>query len=347
MAQTTAEPMWGIWGNQAAVDRLRRAVRIGPSHAYVVTGPPSIGKSLIATAFASALICPNAIKAGSGCGMCSTCRRVARGIHPDVLKFDLAHQAANDEGRSRNSTLNIATIRDITRHVWLRPLEATWRVVIVDDVETMQETAQEAFLKTLEEPPSYAVILLLTTDAELLLPTVLSRCSRVSMTTASNAEVEQALEAGGAEADDARILAMASRGRVGLALNALADNDIRTGLVESVSKASAWIGAGEYARVVESIRLADRFSESRDLVFEQLLSAEVAWRELARDHAGTGESSTHPVVSSYRLSSLQDGLRALVAIDRCLKDLDANVRPRSALESMVLSWPTVLPSTAR
>src|SRR5665811_1229512 len=213
MAQTTAEPMWGIWGNQAAVDRLRRAVRIGPSHAYVVTGPPSIGKSLIATAFASALICPNAIKAGSGCGMCSTCRRVARGIHPDVLKFDLAHQAANDEGRSRNSTLNIATIRDITRHVWLRPLEASWRVVIVDDVETMQEPAQEAFLKTLEEPPPYVVILLLTTDSELLPPTILSRCVLVTMSPVPDAVVAEALVAQGTAAEDARVLAIASRGR--------------------------------------------------------------------------------------------------------------------------------------
>lgn len=239
-------------------------------------------------------------------------------------------------------SLNIATVRDVGRHVALRPMEAAWRVVIVDDVETMQETAQEAFLKTLEEPPSYVVIVLLTSDAELLLPTILSRCSVITMTPVHDAVIESALVARGAAPGVATALAVASRGKVGLALSALDDDDVRSELLDSVKRVAAWIAGDEYHRIVASFRLADRFSESREIVFNELLAAEIAWRELLRDAADVGQSSSHPVLASCQLSTLNDGYQALAAIDRCLRDLDANVRPRAALETMVLRWPAVV-----
>ncbi|CAN5861469.1 DNA polymerase III subunit delta' [soil metagenome] len=341
MNETIAAPLWGVWGNEAAVERMQRAARMGPRHAYIISGPASTGKSRLASSFASALICPHTSGAGEGCGSCSTCRRVAKGVHPDVARFDLAYQAVRDEGKSKNLSLNISTVREIGRQVSLRPSESSWRVVIVDDVETMQEPAQEAFLKTLEEPPSYVVILLLTSDADLLLPTVRSRCSMVTMTPVPDAVVANALLARGASQDEAALLAVATRGCIGVALMALEDDNRKAVLLDSLHLATSWIAADRYSRMVRAVQLADRFSDARDGVYEQLLSAEVAWRELVLRAADAGRVNSHPVTSTCRLPTMEGGYRALAAINQCLRDLDANVRPRAALEMMVLQWPDI------
>lgn len=341
MVETVEALSWNIWGNHAAVERMRRAARRGPRHAYIISGPDSTGKSRLASTFASALICPQPMNAGGGCGSCSTCGRVERGVHPDISRFDLAYQAVRDESKSKNTSLNISTVREISRLVSLRPAESSWRVVIVDDVETMQEPAQEAFLKTLEEPPPYVVILLITSDADLLLPTVRSRCSVVNMSPVADKLVVEALLANGASGGEAEIIAVASRGRVGIALTALKNHERRAQLLDMVHNATSWIAGDSYSRLVQSVQLADRFTESREVVFEHLLAVEIAWRELILRRADADRITSHPVASTHRLLTLEGGHRALVAINRCLRDLDSNVRPRGAIETMVLQWPVV------
>jgi DNA polymerase III subunit delta' len=333
---STDRPDWGVYGNTAAVERLRRAVTQGPRHAYLLSGPEFVGKSKLASAFAMALLCGNPPATGDACGECSTCRRIAKGVHPDVSRFDLEYQAARDDSKSKNLTLNISTIRDIGRLVSLRPVETRWRVVIVDDVETMQEPAQEAFLKTLEEPPPYVVILMLCTDAELLLPTLLSRCSVVPMVPPVVGTVRQALLDAGADEAGADRIAVASRGLVGLALRALDDDALMQSLTENVSAAESWVAGDEYGRMVEAFRLADRYSADRDAVFDRLAAAQVAWRAMVLKATGATIEADCP-----RLESVPDGVRALRAIDRCIRDLEGNVRPRAALETMVQAWPTV------
>ncbi len=330
-------PRWGVYGNAVAVDRLHRAVVRGPRHAYLLSGIDFVGKSHLATAFARALLCENPPEPGEACAACSTCRRVARGVHPDVARFDLESQAARDESKSKNLSLNIATVREIGRLVALRPVEARWRVVVVDDVETMQEPAQEAFLKTLEEPPSYVVILMLCTDAELLLPTLLSRCAVIPMVPPVDATVRDALVAAGADEARADRIAVASRGRVGLALRALDDDALMEQLSETVAAAREWVTADGYGRMVEAFRLADRFSSERDVVFDRLAATQAAWRSMLLATAGArGVEDDEP-----RVDRVVDGVGALRAIDRCIRDLEGNVRPRAALQTMVQAWPPV------
>lgn len=337
MATATERPGWGVYGNTAAVERMRRAIMQGPRHAYLLSGPDFIGKSRLATAFAAALLCPNSPESGESCGACSTCRRISKGVHPDVSHFDLAYQAAQDDSKSKNLTLNISTVRDIGRLVSLRPVEARWRVVVVDDVETMQEPAQEAFLKTLEEPPSYVVILMLCADAELLLPTLLSRCAVVPMVPPVDGTVREALMDAGADAERADRIAVASRGRVGLALRALDDDALTEALSENVTAAQSWVTGDEYGRMVEAFRLADRFPAEREAVFDRLAATQATWRAMVLAAAG----ATDGTGDGPRLDSAPDGVRALMAIDRCIRDLEGNVRPRAALATMVQAWPPV------
>ncbi|HEV2128111.1 MAG TPA: DNA polymerase III subunit [Thermomicrobiales bacterium] len=339
MRTTKHRAVWDTWGNSTAAERLHRAVEQGPRHAYLLTGPHHIGKSHVALRFAASLLCRSTERSGEFCGGCSTCRRVLKGVHPDVTRFDLEWQASQDEGGSKNLSLNIKTVREIGRHVSLRPAESNWRVVVVDDVETMQEPAQEAFLKTLEEPPSYVVLLMLATDAELLLPTILSRCAIVPMVPATDALVTEALLDAGANEADAERIAVAVRGRVGLGLRAVEDASLLETLSEHVSEAVRWVGGDPYERMAEAYRLAEGFTSDREMVFDRVAAVEAAWRELMLSAHGVETIARHPVHHVGRLRGPDEGVAALRSIDRCVRDLEANVRPRLAIGTMVAAWP--------
>ncbi len=321
---------WPIWGHGHAVKELRAASIRGPRHAYILSGFEHLGKTTLATLFAQSLLCQQPVSPGVPCLECSACRRVARGTHPDCSLWDLERQVktAEKSTTSRNLTLNIQTIREITSSIAMRPMESRYRIVIVDDVETMQETAQEAFLKTLEEPPAYAVILLLTTDADLLLDTIRSRAMTVPIQNVPLERIRQGLLTMGASAEVAESIAVASDGRPGWAIRALKDDTLLKERTEQQSAADRWIENDRYLQLAEATRMGDAFAKDREAVFAQLEAVRRQWRmRLLADIEGDN-------------ATVESRLRALKSIDLCFRDLDANVRPKLALQTMVLQWPT-------
>lgn len=339
----TTETGWSVWGHDHAVRELQAAVVRGPRHAYILSGYHHVGKTALATEFARALLCERPPAPGRSCGACSTCRRVGRGTHPDVTLYDLARQQQSSEKSTtaRNLSLTIQTVREITAGIALRPMEARQRVIIVDDVETMQETAQEAFLKTLEEPPPYAVVLLLTTDAELLLETIRSRATTIQLQTVPTGTIVEMLRASRVDEERARRIAVASVGRPGWAIQAVDDEQMLAKRIEVQDAAVSWITSDPYGRLAEATRLGDAFAKDRDAVYARLLAAQTVWRAIVLRASGVPDID-HPELEStagaaYAASA---AVRALKSVDGCLSDLDANVRPRLALQSMVLQWPT-------
>lgn len=338
------ESGWTAWGHDHAVHELQAAARRGPRHAYILSGFDHVGKSALAEAFAQSLVCTQPPSPGIACRVCSACRRVGRGTHPDVSRYDLERQQSTAEkaSTSKNLSLNIQTVRGITSSISLRPTEARYRIVIVDDVETMQEVAQEAFLKTLEEPPAYAVILLLTTDVELLLETIRSRAMTVHLQTVPATVISSMLEATGIGSAEAVTIAGSSMGRPGWAMRAAKDEALLTSRLEINSSVLSWIKGDRYERLVEAIRLADAFAKDRVDVYARLLAAQVIWRTGTLQSLGLADDA--PLVAGQPGIQVDDpagGLTALKSIDLALSDLDANVRPRLALQTMVLQWPTV------
>ena len=338
MYQTAAnESGWHVWGFDRVVEDFKHAVVTRPRHAYILSGPDHVGKRTLAFEFARALVCESPPAPGIPCGVCSRCRRVTRGVHPDVTFANLETQTSRDRGTSKNTSLNIGTVREVSSSVALRPAEGEWRIAIVDDVETMQETAQEAFLKTLEEPPPYTIILLLTTDADLLLPTILSRCVTVLLQPASNAIVQQALEASGLPASRAAAIGDASDGRVGWGFLAANDESLLEKLLEAISDARQWATTNEYGRLVTATKIADQFTKDRESVFTKLLTVQQTWRTMMLDafDPDGGANSQRPA------GNPQDLVKALRSIETCILDLESNVRPRLALQTMVLKWPAI------
>ncbi len=335
---------WSVWGQAPAVSALQAALDRGPGHAYIFSGPSGSGRRLVALEFARALCCPEAEPGGPPCGDCSVCGRIERGVFPDVTVFDLASQAVRDKDKSRNLTLNIATVREVAAAVAYRPAEARWRVVIVDDAETMQETAQEAFLKTLEEPPAYAVIILLATDTDGLLPTILSRCRVVRFGSSSPASIEAALTAAGVESNPASRIAATAEGSMGWAFDAADDGSLIDQRETSLREAFDFVSAAAYDRVVRAFLLADEFSKDRDGVYNRLQLVQSVWRSalhlnLDVHNAALVDATLKPHRDAVIGMSRGDLVRAIRSVDTCIANLEANVRPRLALESMVIAWP--------
>lgn len=162
-----------IVGNEQIIEHLQNAIVLGKvSHAYILNGPEKSGKMMIAEAFAMALQCE-----GEGehpCLNCRSCRQAMDHNQPDIIY--VSHEKPN--------TIGVDDIRtQINNDIDIKPYSSRYKVYIVDEAQKMNQQAQNALLKTIEEPPAYAVILLLTTNADSFLQTILSRCITLNMKT--------------------------------------------------------------------------------------------------------------------------------------------------------------------
>jgi DNA polymerase III delta' subunit len=218
-------PFREISGHRALLAMLARAIARDTLPASLIfSGPEGVGKRLSAGAVAETTNCPQAAPVSGferdACGVCTACRRIARGIHPDVLTLQ-----PGDTG-----SIKIDAVRETLSHANYRPFEGRYRVVIIDPADAMAAEAQSALLKSLEEPPPSSRFLLVTARPDVLLPTVRSRCPQVRFGRLGPAEVAEVLvRAHGVPDAEARAAAAASDGSPGRALAARtrAPHDIR------------------------------------------------------------------------------------------------------------------------
>lgn len=160
-----------IIGHNQIIDHLKNAIRMEKvSHAYIFNGESSAGKMMLAEAFATALQC----EAGGAesCMNCRSCRQAAEYNQPDIIY--VTHEKPN--------VISVDDIRhQLNNDIVIKPYSSKYKIYIVDEAEKMNTQAQNALLKTIEEPPAYGIILLLTNNADAFLPTILSRCITLSL----------------------------------------------------------------------------------------------------------------------------------------------------------------------
>ena len=200
-------------GHREQIEMFRRSLsRSRLAHAYLFAGHEGIGKRLFAHLLAQCLLCPERDDALlEACGQCPSCRQFAAGTHPDFLTVGVP------EGMSELPIELIAGSREhrgregLCRDLSLRPMTSSRRVAVIDDADRMNAASANALLKTLEEPPDYATLILIASDVELLLPTIRSRCQLVRFSPLSDADlaallVEQGLAENAAAAAELALL---------------------------------------------------------------------------------------------------------------------------------------------
>jgi DNA polymerase-3 subunit delta' len=341
-----------ILGHRSTLALVARAIDRGTlPPCLIFSGPAGVGKRAVALAVAQAINCANAQRpadvtgavraslAIDACGACPSCSRIARGIHPDVQTI-----APGDTG-----SIKIDEIRDVLRQVGFRPFEARRRVIIVDDAEALGREAQNALLKTLEEPPPGSMIILVTAQPGLLLDTVRSRCPAVRFGPLDVADLTRWLmtQEGLAEAQ-ARSVAATSNGSL------------------AVARASAGAASGAEAYRAAALRVLERVANAGDA--RDRLDAT---REMSGKGRGTGASERdalgshlHAIAALLRdvglvaangdraalasvdllpaLESLAPAfdrdrsIDAFAAIDRALEALDYNASPKTVADWIVL-----------
>ncbi|MGX8728207.1 MAG: DNA polymerase III subunit delta' [Lachnospiraceae bacterium] len=198
----------GVVGHADAVAALKNALSAGRiSHAYLFAGEDGSGKHFLAKTFAAALLCKEGGE--QPCMRCLSCRRVLAGTQPDLVELV----------REKPEIITVREIREqVVGTVGMRPYDSKYKVYIIDDAEKMNPQAQNALLKTIEEPPAYVVILMLANSPEALLPTILSRCARIDVRSVPDAEVRSFLiEEHGVSKKDAKIAAAFAQGNLGRA----------------------------------------------------------------------------------------------------------------------------------
>ena len=308
--------------------------------ALLMAGPSGVGKRLTAVAVAQALNCLQPASSAEfprdACGECASCRRIARGVHPDVIVVE-----PGDSG-----SIKIEQLRDVIDRSQYRPFEGRRRVVIIDQADAAGDDAQSALLKTLEEPPSASIFILISAMPDLLLPTVLSRCPRLRFAPLTPAEVARVLigEHGYSE-HDARAAAADADGSIGRALEAGGDD-----LTDARDAAQRVLE--ETARSDDPVRrigLARNLTEGKGTPAEERNRLAVRLRSLGSLLRDVGVLAAHgdrtmlanaDLASTLeKLASSYDApraLRAYAAVDRALLALDRNASPKVVADWLLL-----------
>ncbi len=209
----------GILGQEGIIEHLQRAIRTGTiSHAYLLVGEKEAGREQLAESLAMTVQCQQPVERDGRqepCGLCHDCLQAQAGTHPDILH--LQHAKPN--------LISVEEIRALCADVQIKPYQREHKFYVISDAEKMNPQAQNALLKTLEEPPDYAHLLLLTNGEDQLLPTVRSRCVTLKMQPVSDARIAAWLtEEKGIAPGKAALFAGFAQGNPGRALE-LAENE--------------------------------------------------------------------------------------------------------------------------
>lgn len=251
-----------IVGHEQVISHLKNAISMGKvSHAYILNGPEGAGKRMIAEAFARALQCEN--HDTEGCGKCRSCHQAESRNHPDIIYVN--HEKPN--------TISVADIREqINGTIDIKPYNTTsqYKVYIVDEAEKMNEQAQNALLKTIEEPPAYAVILLLTTNADAFLQTIRSRCVTLELKAVADEKIHNMLMRNYQVVDyKADVCVAFAQGNVGKAI-LLAGSQTFNELKDQTIRLVRKLRDTEVADIMSEVKTIEEFEQIDDF-FDLLL----------------------------------------------------------------------------
>lgn len=315
-----------ILGHERIVDVLRRSLRTGKiAHSYLFEGIPGSGRKKTALTLIQALFC-NELP-DDACGECPSCRKVAGGNHADIHFI---------EPLPDKRDISIDQLRAMQRELSLRPYEAPRKTCIIEPAERMSINAANSLLKTLEEPPGDALIILLTENAGMLLPTIRSRCQLIRFSHLSPEHVRTLLERTGMDSGTASLLAPMSGGSMQLALGL--DNESLAARREVVLSILDRLDISRIATVFDS---SEELSGNRDETIEVLDMMISFFRDAV--HLASGSSdilnrNVRPAIESIsKRRSFSRNLELLNNIYETRRAVQRNANPKLALDHLFMN----------
>jgi DNA polymerase-3 subunit delta' len=325
---------WNLIGHEWAVDMLKKHIVHGAMrHAYLFAGPPGLGRRTLALRFAQALNCESPSGPGLPCGECRNCKQIAAMQHPDL---SIVHAEA--EG----GTMKVDQIREARRLLTLKPYAANYRVALFLRFHEANDSAANALLKTLEEAPSYAVLILTADNPEQLLPTIVSRCEVLRLRPLKIEAVQKALEEKGFESNQSKLIAHISGGRFGYARRLLESDALLAEREERLNDLQGLISASR----VEKFSYADRLSKDKDSMRRVILLWLSYWRDVMLRTA----QAKSPLVNVDRNLEIEDiahrmdlssARRVVHQLEGTLEKMEKNVNPRLLAEVLLLDLPSL------
>ena len=324
---------WPIYGHDWAVEHLRKSIanaRI--RHAYLIVGSESVGKETLARALAMTLNCTHEDEAARPCGQCSSCKRIASGNHPDMIYSELD---------ANTGALKIEEIRTVTGKIALKPYEARYRIAILRDFDHARPQAQDALLKTLEEPPPQALLILLAPSTESLLPTITSRSQVIHLRPLPMETIRDVLvNDKQIPEDQADLLARLSGGRMGWVMQALANPSMLDQRTEALNLLESLVPMNRAKR----FEIAEDLSKDKLALSPLLELWQSYWRDVLLVCQGIGDNPANidhkeALQQIASQTSADDALTALQATRTLLSNLTTNLNLRLALEVMFLDYP--------
>ena len=319
-----------IVGHEKIKEHLQKAIESHRvSHAYILSGEAGMGRKTLAKAFAMTLLCEKSDR--EPCMQCHSCKQILSGNHPDVIW--VTHE--------KPARLGVEGVRrQINDTILIRPYNGSYKIYMVDEAEKMTAQAQNALLKTIEEPPAYAVIILMTTNQEAFLPTIRSRCVQLALRPLKDPVVSEYLTATmDVPENQADIYAAFARGNLGKAIH-LAGSEEFALLYREVLTLLKNIKGMEIPMLLDYIRRLqeDNLDLDECLDFMQLWYRDILMFKVTRDINTLIFKDEYSVVSSLCQKSSYEGLETILkAIEKAKVRLDANVNTDLALELMLLT----------
>lgn len=318
-----------IIGHDTIKEHLKKAIESDHvSHAYILTGETGMGRKSLANAFAMTLLCEKG--KSEPCMECHACKQVMSSNHPDLIFV----------GHEKPGSIGVDDIREqINDTIMIRPYSSYYKIYIVDEAEKMTVQAQNALLKTIEEPPAYAIIMLLTTNQEAFLPTILSRCVQLKLKPLKDSVVKSYLMGSlGIKESRADIYAAFARGNLGRAIHLASSEEFQLLYSELLHML-------KHLKEMDIIELLFYIKKMKDenldiydcLDFMQLWYRDVLMYKVTQDINLLIFREEFNTMKEMSAASAYDGIeRILKAIDKARIRLEANVNMELAMELMLL-----------